>query len=102
LRFCYDENVWQRDAVKTGQFALKHGRGFLQHVVPAVLKPLKVLWNQVIGFLFLCMATIFGFKAFRYFQQGDEGRFAAMLGGLLIVAWFGLSSFWRAHKISRS
>src|SRR5690349_12868686 len=41
---------------------LHHGRQFLNHVVPAVVKPARTLWNEVIGFLFLCLAIIFGFN----------------------------------------
>ena len=102
LRFCYDENVWQQDAVRTGRFAVKHSRSFLKHVLPGVLKPLRVLWNQIIGFLFLALGTVFAIKAYRYFDHGNPGQFLFTIGGAALMAWFGLSSFWRARKISRS
>ena len=87
--------MWQRVAVK-------HGRSFLRHIVPAILKPLGTLWNEVIGFLFLCMGTIFGLTAFRSLRAGDGFRgFLACTSAILMV-WFGISSFWRARKISRS
>ncbi len=102
MRFCYDENVWQQDAVKTGRFAIKHGRSFFRHVIPGVVKPIHSLWNQVIGFIFLSLGTIFGFAAFRYLSKGDDFRFVVAIGCALIMAWYGISSFWRARKISRS
>ena len=35
--------------------AVKHGRVFVKHVVPAVIKPARTLWNEVIGFIFICV-----------------------------------------------
>jgi len=87
--------VWQRVVVK-------QGRSFLRHVVPAVLKPLRTLWNEVIGALFLCMGTVFGVSAFRSFQAGDGFRCIVGCSSAILMAWFGISSFWRARKISRS
>lgn len=82
--------------------ALKHGRSFLRHVIPAVLKPLRTLWNELIGFLFLCLGTVFGLSAFRSIRagQGFQGFVASACA--VLMAWFGISSFWRARKISRS
>ena len=104
--------MWQREAVKQGRaagrvarkqglVAVKQGRSFLQHVIPAITKPITALWNEVIGFLFLCMGTVFGFSAFRYVRAGD-GRFFVAAPCCLIMAWFGISSFLRARRISRS
>jgi hypothetical protein len=45
---------------------VQYGREFTKHIVPAILKPARTLWNQVIGFLFLSFAAIFGFKTVRY------------------------------------
>jgi hypothetical protein len=93
--FCYDHDVWKRVAVK-------QGRSFLQHVIPAIIKPLRALWNEVIGFLFLCMGTIFGFSAFRSLRAGDDVRGFVMCSSAILMAYFGVSSFLRARKISRS
>jgi hypothetical protein len=102
LPFCYDEGVWQQDAVKTGKFAIKQSRSFFRHVIPGIVKPIHSLWNQVIGFVFLCLGTIFAFAAFRYLAKGDEFRFAVAIACALMMIWYGVSSFWRARKISRS
>ena len=98
--------MWQQQAVKqgraAGRVALKSGRGFLKHIVPQIVKPLNALWNEVIGFMFLCLGTILGFSAFRYIRAGDGFRSFIAASCCVIMARFGISSFWRARKISRS
>ena len=87
--------VWQRQAVR-------HGRAFIDHIVPAILKPARTLWNEVIGFIFLCLGVSFGFYAGKYVYQQDLGR--AFVAGCctLLMVWYGVSSFRRARRISRS
>jgi hypothetical protein len=99
------EGVWKR-------FTVRHGREFLKHVVPAILKPARTLWNEVIGFLFLNFAAIFGYKTVRYgidySKAGPNGgtgeliRLAMAGFCTFLMAWYGISSFRRARKISRS
>ena len=73
---------------------------FLDHVIPGVVRPIHALWNQVIGFLFIVLAVIFGFRLAR----GNEPPGLQLLGGLFVVliGWYGVSSFWKARKISKS
>ena len=73
-----------------------------QNVVPAVIKPAKTLWNEVIGFFFLCLGVIFGFTAVHAMLNHDTIR--SWVGGLctLLMAWYGIGSFLQARKISRS
>ena len=83
------------------------GRKFLSTVVPGVLRPLRVLWNEMIGFVFLCLAGVAAPKTFQYWQKfdgGPEALFKLLLTALFLVTMlgFGLSSFFRARKISRS
>lgn len=87
--------VWKR-------LALRHGQEFVKHVAPAIIKPVHTLWNEVIGFLFLSFGTIFGFKTLRYALDHDPGR--AAIGGFctFLMLWYGISSFRKARKISRS
>ena len=82
--------------------AARVGAQFVKHVVPAILKPARALWNEVIGFLFLSFGAIFGFHTVRYAMRGDTGRL--LVAGLCtaVMAWYGVSSFLRARKISRS
>jgi hypothetical protein len=102
---CYDVSVWQRQAVR-------HSRAFVKHVLPAFVKPAHTLWNEVIGFLFICLAVIIGFptvKSFLHFQKAapeesvnDLVRLALGIPGTLVLLYYGISSFLRARRISRS
>jgi hypothetical protein len=96
--------VWQQ--------ALRQPGKFVKHIIPGIIRPLHALWNEVIGFLFLCFAAFFGFKTATYVRQYQHAS-AADAPGLLIgivmtgffgllMAYFGISSFLKARKISRS
>ncbi len=80
---------------------------FLHHVVPQVIKPIRTLWNELIGFLFLCLAAIPVPRTIRHLQDYNEtgqGLFRVVLSLFFItmMAVFGIQSFLRARKISRS
>jgi nitrate reductase NapE component len=62
------------------------GYQLVRHIVPAVVKPARTLWHEVIGFLFLALAAI----------PIPSGLFVTIMAG------YGISSFRRARKISRS
>lgn len=88
-------------------FTVARGRQFLQHVLPAIIRPLRVLWNQVIGFLFLVLAAWAiprGVRSVREFDGNVESFFRLLLTSLFIVtmAAFGIYSFWRARKAAKS
>lgn len=87
--------MWQHKAARVG------GQ-FIRHVVPAVIKPARTLWNQVIGFVFLSFGVIFGFHALRYAYRGDTLRLIVAGIATAIMVFYGVSSFLRARKISRS
>jgi hypothetical protein len=87
--------VWKRQAVRVG------GQ-FFKHMIPAVIKPARTLWNEVIGFLFLVFAVVFGAHTVRYAIKGDAARLVMAALCTLVMAWYGFSSFRRARKISRS
>ena len=90
----------------------RSGREFVKHVVPAVLKPARTLWNEVIGFVFFCLAVYCGSGMVRaYMQLGgakpdqEAGHmFRLVLSALatLLMLYFAVTSFLRARKISRS
>ncbi len=80
---------------------------FFQHVIPGILKPLRVLWNEVIGFLFLAFAVWSvpsAYRNIRDFRGDPDSLFRAILSCVfaLIMIYFGVTSFMRARKISRS
>lgn len=83
------------------------GRQFVKHVVPAVIKPARTLWHEIIGFLFISIAVIFGFSAFRALREFDGSiahvlRLAMVVFLVVLMGAYGLSSFLRARRISRS
>jgi hypothetical protein len=88
------------------------GREFIRHVIPAILKPARTLWNEVIGFFFICFGVVFGFKSVRTYIDLASAPPAEATGLLirllmsgfcaLLMLYFGVSSFLRARKISRS
>lgn len=84
------------------------GRQFLRHVVPAVVKPARTLWNEVFGFLFLCLAILIGSNGIRFYlgeYDGSAGaimRIAMTLFCVFLFGFYGVSSFVRARRISRS
>ena len=90
----------------------RSGREFVKHVVPAVLKPARTLWNEIIGFVFICFAVVFGFRTGRLYLDfsrsgGENGnadffRFVVAAFCTLLMLYFGVTSFMRARKISRS
>jgi len=80
---------------------------FLRHVLPGVIRPLHALWNEVIGFLFIIFTVVAAFyvvRAVRNFDGEIEGLFRIVLPALfgLVMGYFGVSSFLRARKITRS
>ena len=82
-------------------------RGFLQHVVPGVVRPLHVLWNQVIGFLFFVLAVWAipsAVRNVRRFQGDGESLFRVILSVsfAILMSYFAISSFLKARKIGRS
>jgi len=86
---------------------LAKGREFIRHVLPAVIKPARTLWNEVIGFVFIALAVWAApsaLRAAREFKGDSEGFLRLGLIGVFegVMLWFGISSFLRARKISRS
>ena len=84
-------------------------RQFLHYVLPGIIRPLRVLWNQIIGFVFLVFAgwaTVASIRRVReYMKTGAHSSlFHIILAGVFValMLWFGISSFRRAGKISRS
>jgi len=70
------------------------------HVLPNIIRPIHILWNQVIGFVFIVLAVVFGYRIIRGNESGV--LLFASVPFVLLIAWFGVSSFWKARKISKS
>jgi hypothetical protein len=71
------------------------------------VKPARVVWNQVIGVAFLAFGIPAIFKAVQFYRTFDTepqspGRFILTVIFGVIMVLFGIGSFLRARKISRS
>jgi hypothetical protein len=81
---------------------LKTAGKFAHHVLPGVVKPLHVLWNQVIGFFFLVLAALPLPGVVRDIHDpANYAKLALTIPFTLIMGGFGISSFLKARKISR-
>lgn len=78
-------------------------RKLLRHVIPEVIRPLHILWNQVIGFFFIVLALLPVPSVIRNWgKEGSGGHLAMSICFIVLMGWFGVSSFWQARKISKS
>jgi hypothetical protein len=83
------------------------GKKFVQHVVPGVIKPVRVLWNDFIAFIFAILAIMAVPSAYRHIKSFDgdaQSFFRAVLSCAfaVIMIVFAVTSYVRARKISRS
>jgi len=74
--------------------------------LPQIIRPIRTLWNEMIGFVFLCLAVVpipRTFRDYRQYTETGEGLFRVVLSSLFItlMAGFGIHSFLRARKIAR-
>ena len=88
--------------VRNGQ-----AKQFAQHVVPAVVRPARVIWNQALGLVFLLFALLFFGNAARYYSRlNTEAQspigFVFSIFLALVMAFFGVHSFLKARRISRT
>ncbi len=80
---------------------------FFQTVLPGIIKPLHVLWNELIGFFFGVFALFVGVALVRdvlSFKGDSEGLFRIVLLGIAFVVMgaYALQSYFKARKIGRS
>jgi hypothetical protein len=75
---------------------------FLSFVIPGVIKPLRVLWNEMIAFIFVCLGVIPLPGAYRAWQTDDMFRLGLHVFFSAVMLYFGVTSFFRAKKINRS
>jgi len=94
------------DAIRLARTTkLEDAKRFAQHVVPEVVRPARVIWNQAIGALFLVLATPALINAVQTYRTLDSDpkstvRLAvALIFGMLMV-FFGINSFLKARRIA--
>jgi hypothetical protein len=78
-------------------------RKFLQHVVPGVIRPLRVLWNEVIGFFFLVLAVVGLVRSWPQIREPESPVTVVVpVLWVVVMTYFAVTSFIRARRISRS
>jgi hypothetical protein len=95
------------DAIRVARtLKVDHARKFAQHVVPEVVRPARVIWNQAIGAIFLLFALLFFGNAAKYYsdlhadpRNGLALAFSIFLG--VVMGAFGIASLMKARRISR-
>jgi TRAP-type C4-dicarboxylate transport system permease small subunit len=83
------------------QMARQAGK-FVKHVLPAAVKPVHSLWHEILGFIFLAVAAIATWKVARNSASMSPGRLALIVPFIVVTAAYGISSFLKARRISRS
>jgi len=87
--------------VQHKQFA-HHAGKFVKHVIPAAFKPVHSLWHEILGFLFLAIAAGGVFKIVRKPGSLDPIELAILIIFIVVMFIYGVSSFRKARRISRS
>lgn len=89
------------DAVRAAKsIKVSHARKFVQHVVPEVVRPARIIWNQAIGATFLFLALVFfGYGFVSHSRSHVSLALAVFLG--IVMTIYGISSFLKARRISR-
>ncbi len=76
---------------------------FLEHVLPRVIRPIHIVWNQAIGLVFIVLA-LFPIHAITrdWGKPGTGPRLAVEFIFGFLMAGYGIHAFWKARKISKS
>ena len=90
--------------------AASAGWSEIQNFVPRIWALARQLFNEVMGVVFLALAVFLMFGAqglihtYRQLDQRPDSlwQLLGLLGMVLLLGWFGVSSFLRAKKISRN
>jgi hypothetical protein len=82
-------------------------RTFAATVLPSILKPLRVLWNEIIAFFFFVLAVLSVpsiYRAIRDFNGELDVLGRILLTGTFaaVMAGYGVYSFLRARKINKT
>lgn len=89
------------DVLRLAKFAkVDNAKRFARHVVPEVVRPARVIWNQAVGALFLLLAAYFLVYASTHRQNVAGMLFGIFLGSIMV--FFGVVSFLKARRVSRS
>ena len=93
------------EAIRLARSAkIDDAKRFAHHVVPEVMRPARVIWNQAIGALFLVLAMPALFKAVQLYRTLDTDPksgfgLALALFFIAVMVFFGINSFLKARRI---
>jgi hypothetical protein len=85
-----------------GKHLSKQAGKFVKHVLPAAVKPVHSLWHEVLGFIFLAVAVLGISYVIRKFATLGFVRLVIIIPFIVVTAIYGISSFLKARRISRS
>jgi succinate dehydrogenase hydrophobic anchor subunit len=94
------------EARKAAKAAAPTAHKFAKHVVPQVVKPARIFWNQIIGFIFLVL-SLMGIRPIiqNYNSLSSDSsspvRLAFSVLFTVTMLIFGITSFMRARRLSR-
>ncbi len=79
---------------------------FARHTLPVAIRPVRILWNQLIGVTFLLLAMApapYEYKALKNFTGDGASWWRLVLSGVFtaVMLAYGISSFLKARKIAR-
>ena len=82
-------------------------RKFFSSVIPGIVRPLHILWNEMLGSIFLVFAFALIRPTWKAWQTLDADpakliRLILSVFFLLVMAGFGVHAFWRARKLGRT
>jgi uncharacterized membrane protein len=101
-RLMASHNVTSRNVSKSAGHMGHQAGQFVKHVVPATVKPVHTLWHEVLGFFFLAFAGIGLWKIVRNAAALGPVRVGILSIFVIVMIVYGISSFLKARKISRS
>ena len=81
-----------------------HAQTFARTVVPEVVRPARIIWNQLIGAIFIILAVPAVFKILQVLREPehDEHSFFVIILSLVfagVMITFGVSSLMKARRI---
>lgn len=82
--------------------AAKQSSAFVKHVLPATVKPFHALWHEILAFCFLALAAVVGWQAWRKAATLPTVEIIFGVAFAVVSAGYGISSYLKARRISRS
>jgi hypothetical protein len=101
-RLMTSHNTTSRNVSKTAGHLGHQAGQFVKYVVPATVKPVHTLWHEVLGFFFLAFGGIGLWKIVRNAAALGPVRVGILSIFVIVMIVYGISSFLKARRISRS